>query len=1682
MSDANLEFLPYYRRQLIKKSLQLARWKCHLVFNQKCSQSSFIPPSLRIHDPVGNHYSTGIIQRTEEQLLLSRIKGSRAMIRFLQRTIRGLLYLLSCMISPNDLGSLILTINSRVTIQNSEIESRHHKKFEFGRLKYGFPSCTQPKPEDGIVNLTDITLSDTQISLLKKRPQLPSTKKDFASLKTLKNHCDIIISRSDKGSQVVMMKAEEYERKMLDLLSDPDTFHEIPTERITALSDGFKFALRTLKRNGGITPEQFQRFTSNLTGVPYIYGLPKTHKPHIPLRPIVAYHLSPALHLAKYLTNLLKPLVKAHNLFSVQDSTEFLTKLKSVPQPDKLIMSTFDVTSLFLCLPHSLITDGLSSLLAFSTFSSKDQKSIIDLFTICLGMNTLEFNSRSFLQIRGSPMGSPLSTIAAEIVMLGLDQWLVSKDHLGVVTWLRYVDDIFCLHRDTDHLPILTTLNSYHPDLLFTHNPSRSNCIPFLDILIINTDDKFHTTVFHKPGFTPSYLHFSSHAPVSHKITTVRTLSKRIYTHSGIEQNPGPKMSKQTTLETSLDRDKDIKDLINALTKRLDSWGERLESRLSAIDDRVENINQRLQQLEESSAVTKVALSQNSKKIKDFEDQLEYLDAKSRERNLIFYGIEQDNNEDCRERIRKVIEENMQTKEKINITRCHRLSRKPGAPILIEVPEQNDRSTLFKAAFNLRGTKISLSKDYSMKTREQRRVLNVKRKELVERGTLAKLRDNKLIINDIAYKQADRKQSLVNSQPNDTFSLTCWNVNGLYRLNSVFPLLYSHLERYEIFALTETWCDHHLKNVPRGFHLFESLATRSSKLGRCSGGIIVGIKNKLKTMLEKVVVEHNWISIPFKRCFNIQICYIFTYISPNESQLSNFITLSKHVEDRLANGYEIVLAGDINIRTGTYGYLHNPLERPLLLSPERKSRDPVLSKHWEQLINFLDNNLLTIINGRTVSDKTGNCTFISSRGSSVVDYFIVLYSLLEHVVDLKVDNNPYSDHLPLTINMSNLSNLKRTKETVYPCFERYRWAPDNTSLFSQNLDNNQVSTDQNLDSLVNTFSKQILNAMLAADMRIKVRPGRPKSKPWYSRECYLAKKSAKASLTTFKETNTDVDRNIYVSNRKRYTTLINFNKKKYLQEKQELLKNARSDLSTLSRIDPELYCEISITEITREISSLANEKACGADEIPNEALKTLPFEHLVTLKNIFNRIINSGSYPLIWSKSIIHPIFKSGDRDNPSNYRGIALISNLSKLFTSILKSRLRNWIEGRSIIPENQAGFRKGYSCQDHIFTLLSLIQLTLRRKRRKLYAFFVDLKKAFDTVPHSLLWSKLGELGLDFRFVNLIRNYFEQMTTTVRWNGLFTEPIKIRSGVLQGEPLSPYLFILFVTDLINIFNDSTLPGIYLPNFGTVHLLMYADDIILIGESKINLQIKINMLKKYFETNHLTLNESKSKIMVFRNGGRPAKSDKWFWGDQLLTVTSKYLYLGYPLTTTISFSQVASYFKGKALAATGEVWKIMEKSRLNSFGSSMKLLDSIILSTLLYSAPIWANEKYKILDQIQNNYLRRLLNLPSNTPSYILRMETGRFSLGVTATKLILKFCPIMGNVHSDEYLYRFYRKFNEYPKLNWIHVVKELFRPQYSTESNTSNYQNHYRTVYPNRSIKNNQFEATHTLQIFT
>ena len=99
--------------------------------------------------------------------------------------------------------------------------------------------------------------------------------------------------------------------------------------------------------------------------------------------------------------------------------------------------------------------------------------------------------------------------------------------------------------------------------------------------------------------------------------------------------------------------------------------------------------------------------------------------------------------------------------------------------------------------------------------------------------------------------------------------------------------------------------------------------------------------------------------------------------------------------------------------------------------------------------------------------------------------------------------------------------------------------------------------------------------------------------------------------------------------------------------------------------------------------------------------------------DLFNIILDSGIIPDSWLEGIIRPIHKSGDPQNPENYRPITIFSCFGKLFTSIMNLRLTTLVEDNAILEENQAGFRKGYATTDHIFVLHSLAELLKTRKK---------------------------------------------------------------------------------------------------------------------------------------------------------------------------------------------------------------------------------------------------------------------------------------------------------------------------------------------------------------------------------
>ncbi|UYV66461.1 hypothetical protein LAZ67_4001749 [Cordylochernes scorpioides] len=235
----------------------------------------------------------------------------------------------------------------------------------------------------------------------------------------------------------------------------------------------------------------------------------------------------------------------------------------------------------------------------------------------------------------------------------------------------------------------------------------------------------------------------------------------------------------------------------------------------------------------------------------------------------------------------------MQIQENITIQQCRRLTKNANSPILIEVPEHNERIMLFKNMFRLKNTRIYLNKDYSVKIREQRKLLITKRKELMGNGIATKLRDNRLIVGGIDYYVT-----------NDDTQVLCWNVNGLERMLLQFDL-FTHIEKCSIFALTETWKDQQLKNKPTGFHLYESLAQRDHKKGRSSGGIIVGIREAIKDKIERTDIEKQWIMICLSLDGEMRVCMIFAYLPPNEHYLTNCKNLLNQIEGKIVEGYPL---------------------------------------------------------------------------------------------------------------------------------------------------------------------------------------------------------------------------------------------------------------------------------------------------------------------------------------------------------------------------------------------------------------------------------------------------------------------------------------------------------------------------------------------------------------------------------------------------------------------------------------------------------------------------------------------------------------------------------------------------------------------------------------------------------
>ncbi|CAB3995262.1 Hypothetical predicted protein, partial [Paramuricea clavata] len=263
-------------------------------------------------------------------------------------------------------------------------------------------------------------------------------------------------------------------------------------------------------------------------------------------------------------------------------------------------------------------------------------------------------------------------------------------------------------------------------------------------------------------------------------------------------------------------------------------------------------------------------------------------------------------------------------------------------------------------------------------------------------------------------------------------------------------------------------------------------------------------------------------------------------------------------------------------------------------------------------------------------------------------------------------------------------------------------------------------------------------------------------------------------------------------------------------------------------------------------------KSAGLDNIPNKFLKIAASVIAPSLTGIFTASINTGIFPYECKASRITPVFKSGTRNNPGNYRHISIIPCVANIFEKIIFDQLHGYLDSNNLLNTCQSGFRTFHS------TLTALLEATSDWSMNIDNGLingvvFIDLKKAFDTIDHQIILQKLKNYGIDENSLTWFHSYLTDRTQKCQVNGQLSDSVPVACGVPQGSSLGPLLFLTYINDLPNCLNHTS--------------ISYASDSVKELQHVINTELK--GLSDWLTTNKLSLNIVKTEFMVVRSRQR---------------------------------------------------------------------------------------------------------------------------------------------------------------------------------------------------------------------
>ena len=410
------------------------------------------------------------------------------------------------------------------------------------------------------------------------------------------------------------------------------------------------------------------------------------------------------------------------------------------------------------------------------------------------------------------------------------------------------------------------------------------------------------------------------------------------------------------------------------------------------------------------------------------------------------------------------------------------------------------------------------------------------------------------------------------------------------------------------------------------------------------------------------------------------------------------------------------------------------------------------------------------------------------------------------------------------------------------------------------------------------------------------------------------------------------------------------------------------------------FKKVSVNEIRAQIKSLDAKKATGPDQIPPKILKLAISEIEQPLTDIFNKSLESKSFPSNLKEADVTPIYKKDSPTSKKNFRPISILPATSKIFERIIFNQL--YASFYLMLSPFLCGFRKGYGTQHALIRYIEDLKNCLD-SRKIGGTVLMDLSKAFDCLSHELLLAKLEAYGLSKDALLLIQDYLQGRFQRVKINSKFSEWKRITKGVPQGSVLGPLLFNIFINDICLSLDQSKLCN-------------YADDntIWIEGTDKEGITIKLeqemNLINQWFEDNAMQLNGDKCKLMMISTKPNNVEKCSVNVNRQIIKEEDKVKLLGVTIDNQLKFDDhIKNMCKeaGKKINALARIAPYLNEDKRKL------LMKTFVLTFFNYCPLVWmycSRKNNKLINNIHERALRIAYNdFSSNFEQLLLKDNT---------------------------------------------------------------------------------------------